>query len=72
MPVYTGTVDGETIREYPDLAANEKIVEVEYFYMHGELMNPFEPNPFKYNFYRLLQNSLILWSEKDRHFIMVD
>ena len=53
MPVYTGTMDGETIGSYPVLSDNERIVNVEYFYHYPQHMNPFEPNPFKYNFYRI-------------------
>ena len=68
MPVYTGTVDGETVREYPELAYNEKIVEVEYYYHYGELMNPFEPNPFKYNFYRITTEYIDIMQRKDSTF----
>lgn len=68
MPVYSGTVDGETIRSYPELANNERVVEVEYFYHYGQYMNPFEPNPFQYNFYRITTEYIDIMQRKDSTF----
>ena len=53
MPVYTGTMDGETIGSYPELADNERIVNTEIFYHYSGISNPFEPNPFAYNMFRI-------------------
>lgn len=53
MPVYTGTMDGETIGSYPELADNERIVNTEIFYHYSGISNPFEPNPFSYNMFRI-------------------
>jgi hypothetical protein len=53
MPVYTGTMDGETIGSYPELADNERVVNTEIFYHFSGISNPFEPNPFQYNMYRI-------------------
>ena len=68
MPVYSGTVDGETIRSFPELSYNERVVEVEYFYHYGQHMNPFEPNPFQYNFYRITTEYIDIMQRKDSTF----
>jgi hypothetical protein len=52
MPVYTGTMDGETIGSYPELADNERIVNTEIFF-HYSGISPHDPNPFLYNMYRI-------------------
>ena len=65
MPVYTGTMDGETIGSYPELADNERIVNTEIFYHYSGISNPFEPNPFAYNMFRITTEYFTPGQRKD-------